>query len=82
MTREDSIIELGQWLTTPAGQYLLRWEQDRLDHAVADIFGFHALQVGLPEMDGLRANRMPHRWWPPTNWSCPSCCPCLSRRTA
>lgn len=62
MTREDSIIELGQWLTTPAGQYLLRWEQDRLDHAVADIFGFHALQVGLPEMDGLRANRMPHRW--------------------
>lgn len=62
MTREDSIIELGQWLTTPAGQYLLRWEQDRLDHAVADVFGFHALQVGLPEMDGLRANRMPHRW--------------------
>ncbi len=41
---------------------MLAWEQDRLDHAVTDAFGFHALQLGLPEMDGLRANRMPHRW--------------------
>lgn len=62
MTRDQSIIELGQWLNTPAGRYLLAWEQDRLDHAVADVFGFHALQLGLPELDGLRANRMPHRW--------------------
>ncbi|ABD69196.1 conserved hypothetical protein [Rhodoferax ferrireducens T118] len=30
--------------------------------AVADIFGFHALQLGLPELDALGANRMPHRW--------------------
>jgi len=30
--------------------------------AVADVFGYHALQLGLPELDGLRANRMPHRW--------------------
>lgn len=44
------------------GRYLLAWEQDRLDHAVNDAFGFHALQLGLPELDGLRANRMPHRW--------------------
>jgi len=62
MSRDDSIIELGQWLRTPAGQYLLAWEQDRLDHAVADVFGYHAVQLGLPEVDGLRANRMPHRW--------------------
>ena len=41
---------------------MLGWEQDRLDHAVTDAFGFHALQLGLPELDGLRANRMPHRW--------------------
>ncbi len=41
---------------------MLAWEQARLDHAVADAFGFHALQLGLPELDGLRANRMPHRW--------------------
>ncbi len=62
MTREESIIELGAWLHTAPGRYLLAWEQDRLDHAVTDAFGFHALQLGLPELDGLRANRMPHRW--------------------
>jgi len=53
---------LAQWLATPAGRYLLEWEQHHLDLAVADLFGFHALQVGLPELDALRANRMPHRW--------------------
>jgi SAM-dependent methyltransferase len=62
MTRDQSIIDLGQWLTTAPGEYLLRWEQDRLDHAVADAFGFHALQLGLPQVCALRANRMPHRW--------------------
>ena len=62
MTREESIIELGSWLQTAPGRYLLAWEQGRLDHAVADAFGFHALQLGLPELEGLRANRMPHRW--------------------
>jgi SAM-dependent methyltransferase len=62
MTREESIIELGAWRRTAPGQYLLAWEQDRLDHAVTDAFGFHALQLGLPEIESLRANRMPHRW--------------------
>lgn len=62
MTRDESIIELGLWLATPPGRYLLGWEQQRLDQAVADIFGFHALQLGLPEVDTLRSNRMPHRW--------------------
>ena len=40
----------------------MAWEQDRIDHAVTDAFGFHALQLGLPAVDTLRANRMPHRW--------------------
>ena len=54
--------ELAQWLETPPGRYLLDWEQAQLDRAVADLFGFHALQLGLPELEALRANRMPHRW--------------------
>lgn len=29
---------------------------------VNDLFGFHALQLGLPQLEALRANRMPHRW--------------------
>jgi SAM-dependent methyltransferase len=41
---------------------LLAWEQERIDRAVFDIFGYHALQMGLPAIDGLRANRMPNRW--------------------
>ena len=59
---ERTIIGLTSWLDTPAGHYLREWEQAQLDHAVADIFGFHALQLGLGAIDGLRANRMPHRW--------------------
>ncbi|MCL4736938.1 MAG: methyltransferase domain-containing protein [Burkholderiaceae bacterium] len=62
MTRDESILELGAWLASPPGRYLLAWEQDRVDRGVADAFGFHALQLGLPQLDGLRANRMPHRW--------------------
>ena len=48
--------------TTPAGRYLLAWEREQLDQAVANIFGFHALQLGLPGLDALASNRMPHRW--------------------
>ena len=59
MTR---IIENPTWLKSPAGRYLLAWEQAQLDRVVADIFGFHALQLGRPALDALRANRMPHRW--------------------
>lgn len=51
-----------EWLETPSGAHVLAWEQRHLDAAVADLFGFHALQLGLPQLDALRANRMPHRW--------------------
>jgi SAM-dependent methyltransferase len=59
---------LHDWLHTPSGQYLLRWAQARVDQAVADVFGFHALQLGLPELDTLHANRMPHRWLGCDRW--------------
>lgn len=58
----DQIIGIEQWLSSPLGRYLLDWESAQLDRAVVDIFGFHALQLGIPALDGLRANRMPHRW--------------------
>ena len=50
------------WLKTPAGRLAIEWERTQIDRTVADIFGFHALQLGLPELDALRANRMRHRW--------------------
>jgi len=62
MTDKAPSIDLAAWLQTPPGRHLLAWEQTQVDAAVADLFGFHALQLGLPELDGLRANRMPHRW--------------------
>lgn len=58
----DPAAEFSAWLQTPPGRYLLDWEQAQLDAAVVDLFGFHALQLGLPQIEGLRANRMPHRW--------------------
>jgi SAM-dependent methyltransferase len=51
-----------QWFETPPGRYLLAWEQAEFDRAVSDIFGYHAVQLGLPELDTLAANRMPHKW--------------------
>ena len=50
------------WLQSPPGRTLLAWEQAEIDRAVSDLFGFHALQLGLAELEALRANRMPHRW--------------------
>jgi SAM-dependent methyltransferase len=53
---------MGLWWATPAGRYQLAWEQARLDAVVGNIFGFHALQLGVPQLQALAANRMPHRW--------------------
>ncbi|MDR1662019.1 MAG: class I SAM-dependent methyltransferase [Azoarcus sp.] len=47
------------WLQTPLGGYFAAWEQARLDAMLADIFGYNALQLGLADVDLLRANRMP-----------------------
>jgi SAM-dependent methyltransferase len=58
----DAIIGMRQWFETPPGRYLLAWERAEFDRAVVDIFGYHALQMGLPELDTLQANRMPHKW--------------------
>lgn len=53
--------DFDDWLETPQGQYVLHWEQAQYDLLVADIFGFKAVQLGLPQHDFLRANRMPFR---------------------
>lgn len=58
----QQIIGLHDWLATAPGRYLLNWEAIQFERAVADVFGYHALQLGLPELNALQANRMPHRW--------------------
>lgn len=59
---EKPIIALGSWLQTPMGNYVRRWEQAHLDTLTTDIFGFNAVQIGLPDLHTLDANRMPNRW--------------------
>jgi SAM-dependent methyltransferase len=59
----EAMQGLDNWLQTPPGCYALAWEQAQLNAVVADVFGYHALQLGLPAViDALAANRMPHRW--------------------
>lgn len=37
----------------------MAWETQRIAHYVGDVFGYYALQLGLPALDALAANRMP-----------------------
>jgi SAM-dependent methyltransferase len=66
---EKSIIALDRWLQSPAGAYVRAWEQSCLDALTADIFGFNAVQIGVPQIDALAANRMPNQWQASTSVS-------------
>lgn len=57
----SNILALDAWLTTPAGQYVLNWEQAWMDKTVPDIFGYHAVQIGMPLLSGLRECRIPYK---------------------
>jgi SAM-dependent methyltransferase len=50
------------WLDSNAGQYLQAKEQLLYDQAVADLFGFNALQMGFAQMELLRNSRIPNRF--------------------
>lgn len=56
--RKATIVSLDDWLACPAGRYFLAWEQAQFDAVVADLFGYHALQLGFPQLLGLRENRI------------------------
>src|ERR1700738_5711245 len=58
---ERPIIDWAAWAYSPPGPYVLAWEQAELDRVVFNVFGYHALQLGLPQLDALRENRMPCR---------------------
>jgi SAM-dependent methyltransferase len=52
---------LQDWFQTPLGEYLLEKERAYLDDVTPDIFGFHAIQIGMPGVDLLRENRITHK---------------------
>lgn len=54
--------ESSDWLATSQGQYLLAWEQARFDSMVSDVFGYNAVQIGLPAHPFLRSSRISYRF--------------------
>lgn len=48
------------WLESTLGKHLLAREQAIYDVAVGDVFGFHAVQVGLPQLNCLKNSRIPN----------------------
>ncbi len=48
-----------QWFESPLGRYLIDHEYRYFDQTVANIFGYNAVQIGLPQFNFLRLNRMP-----------------------
>lgn len=61
MSYEPSANGIAEWMQTPLGQYLLEREQSYFDQAVVDVFGYNAFQLGMGELDLLRASRIPLR---------------------
>ncbi len=53
---------LSEWFSTGQGSYVLAHEQAYFDRTVNDIFGYNALQLGLPEHVLLRNSRIPLRF--------------------
>ena len=61
---EASVLSTGTlaaWFATPLGAYLQAREQAYFDQTLADIFGYQALQIGLPESPFLRSSRITTR---------------------
>ena len=58
----ETSCDLNDWLQTPAGAYLLEWESRQFDKVIADIFGYHALQLGLSAIPALQSSRIRHCW--------------------
>lgn len=79
---EQTIIESQNpttaWLASlgqPVASRMLAWEQAQADQLLTDVFGYHAVQLGWPELQALRQNRMPHRWQACAEFEWPSADP-------
>ncbi len=68
---ETPSTNLADWFRSDLGSYLLAREQAYFDQTVVDIFGFRALQIGLPDCPFLAQSRITSRWTldydPPAN---------------
>ncbi|MCQ9615376.1 class I SAM-dependent methyltransferase [Paenalcaligenes niemegkensis] len=55
------IASVAQWLHTTPGRYVRAWEHKQVNNMVVNTFGYHAIQIGMPHWDLLRANRISHK---------------------
>lgn len=56
--RKTHQISLDEWLSTPMGQLVADWMQSKADDLLTNVFGYTALQFGLPDYELLRKNRI------------------------
>lgn len=66
MVDQEEITTLKQWLDTEPGRYTRHWEQQQVKNLVNNVFGYHAIQIGMPQWDLLRNNRISHKWYTDT----------------
>lgn len=55
-------LSFSDFLRTAPGQTLKAWETTQYDEFVQDAFGWNALQIGCPQIDTLRQNRISRQW--------------------
>ncbi|WAW10671.1 class I SAM-dependent methyltransferase [Oxalobacter vibrioformis] len=56
------VITMHDWLGSTAGMYIREWEEAHYRSLTADIFGFHAVQIGFPSISTLQESRIKNRW--------------------
>ncbi|MCL1886670.1 MAG: class I SAM-dependent methyltransferase [Betaproteobacteria bacterium] len=59
---KNLVITMHDWLDSTAGRYICEWEEAHYRKLTADIFGFHAVQIGFPAISTLNESRIKNRW--------------------
>ncbi|MDK9939982.1 hypothetical protein M1S01_27150, partial [Klebsiella pneumoniae] len=59
---ETTVLKSTGFETMALGQYIAQHEAALYAQTVADVFGFHALQIGWPAYDLLESCRIPYKF--------------------
>ncbi len=62
------VITMHDWLGSTTGKYIREWEEEHYRSLTADIFGFHAMQIGFPSISALDESRIKNRWLSCASW--------------
>ncbi|MCM1129211.1 MAG: class I SAM-dependent methyltransferase [Alistipes senegalensis] len=59
---QNLAMTMQNWLESTTGSYIREWEETAYHSMTADIFGFHAVQIGFPSIRALQESRIKNRW--------------------